>query len=424
MFTGIDSWPTRTLETHMPGMLDVNNGLYNALIQGLGLSPQSFQMIQPSPPLLPNNDAYLWNYFNHIPPVSLTQNYVASGGNQFFSDYMGFMSALTSVVRNRFVQDVGQNVADKFMDYLATRSTPPSLNQYPAIFRSWAFLRYPTVANRGASDLAAALLDPVASAQLAIAAYQGDPGADPPIPARQPDWDLGYSQLLTLLRQAPSRAFTYRKSTAIIDVSHTWSHGSNFGFFGLWGGSSSSSSQSVTFASNDIQIDASFGHLLSFAATPGQWYSSAATGLAYSHKTGAPWDGSSPINWNNTFDSNTGNMARFMVNLVVVDTLRISVKSFATFSQSDQTVIHNNSGGGLWPFYVTNSSSGASQSVSFDDRGAMTITTASLPGVPIVIGGDVLPVDQFVGHAISGHKLFAELLHENREMRSILEAAA
>jgi hypothetical protein len=51
----------------MPGMLDVNNGLYNALIQGLGLSPQSFQMIQPSPPLLPNNDAYLWNYFNHIP---------------------------------------------------------------------------------------------------------------------------------------------------------------------------------------------------------------------------------------------------------------------------------------------------------------------------------------------------------------------
>jgi hypothetical protein len=116
----------------MTGIRDINNGLYNALVPGLGVSPQSFQLIQPSPPLLAGNDSYLWwNYFNHMSPYSLTQNYIASGGNQLFADCAVVMSTPTSVIKNRFVQDVGQDVATMFMEILATPSTPPDGDVLP-----------------------------------------------------------------------------------------------------------------------------------------------------------------------------------------------------------------------------------------------------------------------------------------------------
>ena len=47
--------------------------------------------------------------------------------------------------------------------------------QIPAIFRNWAFLRHPRYANVGATALANAILDPIASGSLRLLAYVGDP---------------------------------------------------------------------------------------------------------------------------------------------------------------------------------------------------------------------------------------------------------
>lgn len=400
--------------------IDVQNGFYNALVQGLGIGQGSnFQLIQPSPPLLPD-DHQLWNYFNNIPPFSLTQNYIASGGNQFFSNYKGLISALKSPLGDRLVKDIGQNVLDEFIDYVSTKDPAPSPRQYPALFRNWAILRHPSVATKGASDFAAMLLEPIAAASIALMGYEGDTEATPPIAPRQADWDAGFKQLKAQLNVAPSRSFSFKRSSMNSDVSRTWTQGGNSGFFGLWGSSSYSSSQSVTFAQSDFSVDASFAHVLLFAPTPGVWYSSAAMGQAYSHKSGAPWDPTATINWNNTFDPKNGNMARFMTNLVVVDTLNITVRSFAKFTRDDQTVIQNNSGGGLWPFYTSGRSGGASTLVSFADDGTMTIQINSQPGVPIVIGGNVLPIDQYVGHAVAGMRLYAEFMQDDSSFRDLM----
>jgi hypothetical protein len=35
-------------------------GLYNAMREGLGLSGDTFQIIQPTPPLVAGNDQFLW----------------------------------------------------------------------------------------------------------------------------------------------------------------------------------------------------------------------------------------------------------------------------------------------------------------------------------------------------------------------------
>ena len=184
----------------MASFLDLQNGFYNAFSQGLGFPPGSaFQIAQPSPPLVSgaHQDQAVWNYFNLIPPFSLTNNYVQSGGNQFFNNYSGLLSVLQGAP-NTFAQDVGPACNGAWNSYAATLPLSVTLSMFPAIFQRWAATHgYMSVANKGANDLAAMILDPVTAAQLAIMPYSGSPPANPPT------WDAGYSDLVQIL--APRR---------------------------------------------------------------------------------------------------------------------------------------------------------------------------------------------------------------------------
>jgi hypothetical protein len=371
---------------------DLQNGFFNAFTTGLGLSGSSFQLLQPSTPLLSGTqaDQALWDYFNNIPPFSLTQNYLASGGNQFFSDYRGLLSALQGTP-NTFRQDIGDEAYAAWIQYLPTLSPRPTSSQLAQVFFDWAMVYYPDLASVGASDLAQIALDPITSAQMTILSY--------PSTAR-PDWNLGYAALVQQLGNAPSRAFTVSSSTMDSNVSKTWTQGRNSGFFGLWGGSSYESKESSKFAADGVRVSASFDHVMTFQASPGPWYSSAAMGDAYSHQSGLPWKSTSPINWQNTFDSKNGNMARFSINLIVADTMKVQVDSFAKFSSDERQTIRNNSNAGLWPFYTQGGSSGSTTQVNFNDDGQMSVTITSDRGIPVVLGVNVAPVSQYVGHGV------------------------
>lgn len=118
--------------------------------------------------------------------------------------------------------------------------------------------------------------------------------------------------------------------------------------------------------------------------------------MAFHNKNKAPWISGNPITWDTSFNDNYGNLARFLVDLVIVDTMSITVKSKAIFKHDDQVIIDRNTGGGFWPFYTSSSNIGVSTSHKFDDTGQMTVTISSLPGVPIVIGGNVLRINQYI----------------------------
>ncbi len=390
----------------MTDFLDLQNGWYNGFIQGMGQTDSSFQIIQPAPPLVPSSgQTQLWGYFNNIPPSSLTQNFIASGGNQFYSDYRGLMSALEPTRKVNVEQDIGTQNYQNWQQYVRSLPTPPSINQYPTLFRSWAILNAPDVANIGASDYSVIMLDPIASAQTELTLSYTDVNGQ----AKPFNWSLGFEQMTDALAKSPSRSFNFSSATMNSNVSSSWTGGSDSGFFGLWGGSDSKSSVSKTFASSSITVNASFEHVLTFSDTPGNWYSSSAMGLAYANKTGNPWSPNSSINWDNTFGSN-GNMQRFMANLIIASGMQVSVTSTASYSSEQQTEIHNNSHAGFWPFYSSGGGSSSSNTVTFDQSGAMTITTASQPGVPVVLGGNVLGVGQFVGHSTEAALMLARAL--------------
>lgn len=381
--------------------LDLQNGFYNALSQGLGFSKNDpFQVVQPSPPLASgvNADKLLWNYFNNIPPFSLTQNYISSGGNQFFANYKGMLSSLEGAP-NTFEQTVGKEVYNQWNAYVATIPITTPINQFPMIFRNWAIRNgHYSVSNTGASALAAALLDPITNAQTGILMYSGE----------YPNWDAGFNTMSQQLKNAPSRSFKVNSKNMDSNVDSSWSKGNNSGFFGLWGGSSYESHISQKFASSEVTVYASFDHVLLFSATPGQWYNSSAMGIAYNKQGTPPWRPEGSTDWDTTFSPDKGNMTRFASNLVIASGMAIQVESAAQFTSDEQEEIRNNTKNGLWPFYVSGSSSGSTKTETTFVDGKMTVKIASEPGIPIVIGLEVIPVDQFVGHAIEGARMYAE----------------
>lgn len=380
----------------MSTFLDLQNGWYNGFLQGMGQSPNSFQMIQPAPPIASGTAAnsILWAYYNNIPPFSLTQQFAPSGGNQFYNNYRALMSALVPSRSINVENDIGSANFKKWQAYVLNLATPPTMNQLPTLFRNWAMIAAPGVANIGSSDYAAILLDPVATAQNELTLIYTDLNGLP----KPFNWSLSYNDMVTQLNSSPSRQFNFDSATMNSNVSTSWTKGGNSGFFGLWGGSTTTSSISEQFASSHIKVTASFDNVLVFADTPGLWYYSSAMGLAFANKTGNPWSAQSSINWDNTFGNN-GNMQRFAANLIIASGMSVTVTSDASYSSLDQQTITSSGHAGFWPFYSGSSGSSSTNTVTFSQSGQMSITTSSIKGVPVVLGVNVLPVGQFVGHS-------------------------
>jgi hypothetical protein len=406
----------------MSTFLDLQNGWYNGFIQGMGLNANAFQIIQPSPPIASGTAANqtFWAYYNNIPPFSLTQQFQASGGNQFYSDYRALMSALVPS-RNIDVQaDIGADNFKKWQKYILNLATPPTMNQMPTLFRNWAMIYAPSVANIGSSDYAAILLDPIATAQNELTLIYTDMNGQPVAF----NFSLTYDQMVNDLLNSPNRSFTFDSQTMNSNVSTSWTKGGNSGFFGLWGGSTTTSSISQQFASSRIRITATFENVLTYANTPGQWYNSGAMGLAFANKTGNPWSPQSSINWENTFGTN-GNMQRFAANLIIASGMNVTVISDASYSTLDQQTITSSGHAGFWPFYSSGSGSSSTNTATFNEQGQMTISMSSIKGVPIILGANVLPVSQFVGHsAAPAAALFATAKNFKAEKPAMAEGYA
>lgn len=361
---------------------------YNSIVSALGLVPQQFQLLQPTSPLGDTSDL-LWSYFNNLPPHTLTSAFNPGGGNRFYDGYRAVLSQLSSQNDGAFQRDLGDSY-DAWMTYVKTLSPLPKITDLPGVFQSWAAIYAPDAAQKGATDLANGLNDPIFRANMAVQNQQA-------FLKGVPDFSQTIAGVRTAVMQATGSAFDFDSSTASADTSKTWASGEVSGFADIFTGSASTSYSHLTskMASSTLTVKGSFDHVLTVAASPGTWYDSGALGSAFHTQDNTLWKHGTP-SWDSTFGPD-GNMNWFATSLVVVDGIQATITSGATFSTEDQTDIEAHLKVGLVPFFSLGMSGGYSSSAKFDAQGRMSVTISNPAGNPVVFGANVLGTAAYLG---------------------------
>src|ERR1700760_4453762 len=127
----------------------------------------------------------------------------------------------------------------------------------------WAMVNAPTVAGPGRSALAAALLDPIFSAQT-MALNTSSFGNN------VPNFTQGVQALITQVANGGSiPAISFDSATASSNVTNTWAQGNSGAFFGIFGSSDSTTSQPTeVFTSSRVTATISFQKRITFVADP------------------------------------------------------------------------------------------------------------------------------------------------------------
>ncbi len=371
---------------------------YNTMVTGLNLSDQTFQIYQ-SNVQLGNLSTALWAIYDSIPPLSVTQMAEPSQISRFSDNYSGVINTILPSGALAWKQVLADTYPDwvTYLDGFRQSGDPLPSGGMLTLFTNWAQLNIedPAKAQKAITLYSQILNGVVPTAQGRFISAAGVYA-----------YDKSIDDLRSAVKQGPSQGYSFDSSTASSSIQHTWAKGSISGAFRfLWGGGSSSFDQvNATFGGSEVTIDVKFDNVISFAAAPLQtktfvgskdfpaWFSSAALNFAFQNKGNDVWPVDGAASWDSTFGA-SGNLKRFATNLVVGDGMTMTMSSTATFSTEERQKITGQASGGVWPFFRADVSGGFTNDVTFDDSGKMVVTATSPKGSPLVLGANVLPIE-------------------------------
>ncbi|HEX8649244.1 MAG TPA: hypothetical protein VF708_00240 [Pyrinomonadaceae bacterium] len=376
---------------------------YNAVVNGCGLDPNTFQLFQGNQPIYSTSEQ-LWNIFDAVPPPTINNYFNPGQFNVFSSDYGAVINNLKPQNAGRFQTDMG----DYYALWIAYLRTGPAMPRggIQELFSKWAYMNMPPdQAQQVITDWAEVSQGVV---PVAVQMWLNAGGSTGGVKA----YNNTIATLKNAIASTPGKSFQMDSSTESADVSHTWAEGEVGGFFeDFWGGASASYSQMTQMlATAGIQIKVTFQHLLTFATGPlakvstdpilsqyQPWYFPPALNLAFQNNNNVVWNNTPPT-WANTFGPN-GNMLRVCSAVVVVDGIDIEMESEVGFSTSQQTQFEAAASGGFFPFFEAEASGGWTHNSEFDSNGNVTVTSSSPTGNPNILGVIVTPIN----HAIASH---------------------
>jgi hypothetical protein len=361
----------------------ITNAWYNQLCSALDLPVSNFQLTLPVG--IPASDEALWAYLNLIPPPTLKFNYWYYNQPTFFSQYAAMVDQL-QFPDSSFQKNIGKAIYTKWNSYLKSLPQPPPGNTLPTVWFQWAMMNAPAVANIGRSDLSCQLL--IKSTQAALAPYQG-------VNAKLPGFLPSLAGLTTTLQASPATNFSFSTSDANPDVSNSWVPGNDPSFFGIYTGSWCGFLINQKFAQSSITMSVAFEHFAVVTVTPGDWYNSGLLNLALASKSTPPW--TSATGWEPYFGDN-GSFNYAIGAVLAVDGISLTLTSDAAFTSEEQAIIKSQPGAGYWPLYGGQLSPIITNEISFNS-GGMTIKCNTESGHPIIIGNNVVKINQYLGRS-------------------------
>lgn len=361
---------------------------YNAVVTGLQLSPDQFQLYQ-GPNSMASTSQDMWNIFSAVPPNSINNFYNPSQANNFASDYNLILNALTPGSDSSFQSCMGDYYS-QWMTYVsANPPSPINATTLSQLFNNWAVINAPGQAGC-VTALTKSFINPIT---YAINIFQAANG------------NYAFNETITTLKAAlaggAGKSFGLDTSTASSNTSHTWASGSTSVAFDLFSFGASASYDNLTTqaTASALNIQVSFKKVTTFAAGPysqknandpilsqySPWFVGAVLSLAYTTQDNTVWNNQSATTWNTAFGP-AGFLQRMATAIVVADGVDITITSTASFDSSDQTTITASAKTGFWPFFQAQGQGGSKNTITFNDAGQFTATTSIPAGNPQVIG--------------------------------------
>jgi hypothetical protein len=373
---------------------------YNAVITGCGLDRDTFQLFQGNG-TIGSTSENMWNIFDVVPPLSVSHYYNPSQANVFSSDYGSVVNNLIPQNSTEFQNSMGDYYA-KWTAYLDTNPPMPA-GGILQLFKNWAQLHLsPGLAQKCYTEY-----QQVAGGVVPVAVQMwSDAGGA----TSQKAYNHTIVELQDQLATVRGRSFSMNSATESSDVTDSWAKGSVGGWYDIFAGEAGGSWEKFTSSvtKSGVVVTATFDHLLTFAAAGlakastdpilsgyQPWYYEPALSLGYHHDDNLVWQHGAP-SWADTFGPK-GNLLRTASALVVIDGVKISVRSQASFDSVEQQQIKAHAKVGFFPFFEADASGGWSNDVEFDDAGRMTMSSQSPTGNPQTLGAIVTPIGGTLG---------------------------
>jgi len=368
----------------------LQNKWYNAAIKGLGLDANSFQFFQAQRPLGSTSEQ-LWTVFDSVPPRSLTQTQVLTGGNSFFANYESVVLTILPQGGSQFEDVMGDDLAawNEYRKSLKPGDLPTG--GVLQAFKDWAQLNLSPVKAAKAYAIFKQLQNGVVPRAVNAVLDDGN------LLDGGPTYEGTIDALKAALDHGRSFSFNFDSSTESGDVSHTWAKGEIGGayefFSGEAGGGWDKLSQKAATAK--VTITVAFDKVAVMTVVPGKWYHSDALNLAYKHADNTVWPAGQAPTWDDLF-SEFGSLQRLAVEVVAFDGMALTMSSEATYSSEEREMIKASASVGFWPFFRASGEGGHETDTTFNDKGQMAVKSSVPRGNPALLGVNVLPIGQVI----------------------------
>lgn len=208
-----------------------------------------------------------------------------------------------------------------------------------------------------------------------------------------PIYTPSFADLQEQVEKGSSATIYYDSETSNDDIQNSWAQSNGSSGVGFWGKKSNSVSESLNekASASRITVDMNFNKYAFVAVRAGGWFFSGYFTDMYQN----PSQFQSEEDWNKLFGP-SGSLQRVTNQALLVSGYTITVKSWATYSQSDFDQIQKSTETNVWPFYTSGSSSKATSSYKYNDDKTISVTITSAPGDLQILGMGVIPTDRAV----------------------------
>lgn len=373
---------------------DLNAGWYNVVTKAMGIDQTNFQLAQGTLGLQSADSSGLFLMADAVPPPTAVAYFDPAGLSRRSSAYDMLLHALTV----EGGADLPTALGDLYSKWIAYRNADTSDKTQLQLFQAWA--------NRNLDPGKTAAAINVFKAQLTAPLNQAYDAFAAPANQQQFVNSAGNSYSLytysgtidgatKAIQQSSGVTIDFDSNTMSTTLNSLTVQGAASGMYDIFSGKVSGGFDQLntTAASSRITITGTIDGYGTLMTQPMGWFNSSEFGRAFGAKNDATvWDpASSAGNWNGFFGQPNGSLSRRITQLFLVSGYDITVRSYASYSQSDVTKINAEASFGIWPFFSASASTSKENAATLNDDGSLSVRHTLDKGLIQIWGATVEP---------------------------------